>query len=142
MSATVIVRTLLANNAALTALIPADQIRAGTLPIGTPMPAITLDQISRFERVPLGLNSPTVIATCRIQVTVFSQISNEGGDYATLEAAIELVRLALPNMRASVAGFAVDSIRPDYTAQPFEDTDLRLLSQSKDFMVQFYVQGA
>lgn len=71
MSAVKIIRSLLAADAAVVALVPAGRIIAGVLPQGTALPAIAVTEVSRTDHQPLKAGA-FGRSTSRVQVTLFA----------------------------------------------------------------------
>lgn len=131
MSAVKVIRYLLANNANLTAVVPAARIMAGEIPLNAVLPAIAVNEISTVERSTVAMNAATVLATSRVQVTVMSKTYDEQ------KSILALVRKACPVSRGTVNGVAVDSIIPDIAGPDLRDDDARIFFQSRDFIVKF-----
>lgn len=131
MSGTAIVRSLLAANTALTAVIPAARIFAGAIPINTTLPAISVTQVSGIQRNVIGMNSASYLATDRVQVTV------HGKTYALQKSYMALIRAALPHTRGTVNGFNCDSIVPDSDGPDMYDSEAAIYQQSMDYFVRF-----
>jgi hypothetical protein len=131
MSGVAVIRYMLSNNATLTAQVDASKIMAGSIPLNTVLPAISIQEISTIERTDVGMNSAGVYITSRVQVTVMTKT------YATQKSILELVRKACPNTSGSLNGVAVDSIMPAGAGPDFEDTDATIYMQSRDFIVNF-----
>lgn len=131
MAAVKVIRYLLANNAPLLALVPAAKIMAGAIPLNTVLPAIAVNHISTVERNSVAMNSATVLATSRVQVTV------QAKSYTEQKSILELVRKACPVSRAIVNGVVVDSILPDLAGPDLRDDEAGIFMQSRDFFVRF-----
>jgi len=131
MSGVIAIRSLLANDAAVLAVVPASKIMAGVIPIDTVLPAIGISHISTVERNTVAMNSAEVMATERVQVTVQTK------SYADQKSILELVRKACPNTHGTVNGIAVDSILPEIAGPDLRDDDLLIFVQSRDFIVKF-----
>jgi len=130
MSGVAIVRYLLIDNADLAAVVSADKIKAGVIPINTALPAISIRQISGIEHelIKRGTNQ---LVTERIQVTAMA------GTYPQQKSILNLIRAALPATRGTVNGFSVDSITPDMDGPDFQYDDPVIFEQSIDYMVRF-----
>lgn len=127
MSGVVIVRYKLANSANLTAVVPAASIQAGVLPQGTPLPLISVSQISS---TPLNQVSKTSgLRTDRVQITV------EAATYPEVRQILALVRAALPYTRATVNSVPCDSIVPDVEGPDGFDNNLMSYFQSQDYII-------
>lgn len=131
MSAVTVIRTLLANNANLIAVVPATKIMAGAIPLNTDLPAIAVNEISGVERNTVAMNAATVLKTSRVQVTV------QAKTYPQQKSILALVRKACPVSRGTVNGIAVDSILPDTVGPDLRDDEAGIFMQSHDFMVKF-----
>jgi hypothetical protein len=130
MSSVAIVRYILANNAGLTATVPATAIAAGVVPINTDLPAISITQISSVPYNHVG--APGNFYTDRVQVTV------EATSYPLAKSIISLVRAAFTTyQRGMVNGFKCDSVQPDIAGPDLEDTQAGIHSQSLDFIVRW-----
>lgn len=98
MSGVAIIRALLVAHAPLVAMVAADRIKAGVLPLGTTLPAIGITQVSGVDR---NIISPraTVTVTERVQVTVLA------ATYVQQKAVIALVRKACRDQRGTFASY-------------------------------------
>ncbi len=131
MSGVKVVGYLLANNAPLTAEVPAEQILGGDLPLGTPLPAISIKEISSISRKTVAMNTAQKLWSDRVQVTVFAR------DYPTKNAILKLIRDALPNTRATVNGVDCDSIIDDIVGPDLDDIQKSIYQRSQDFIVKY-----
>lgn len=131
MSGVAIVTYLLAHASAVTAKVPANQITAGATPINTPLPAISVTQISSTQRNIVGMNAAKYLVTERVQVTV------QAKSYPDQKAILALIRAALPESRGSINGFACDSIVPSSEGPDVYDYEALIYEQSVDFIVKF-----
>ena len=131
MSGVIILRTLLASNAALTAVVPAAKIMAGVIPIGTVLPAISISQISGMTRNTIGMNESQVLCTDRVQVTCMAKT------YQQQKQLLDLVRSACPNTRGQINGVACDSILKDVTGPDIFDAVETIYFQSVDLIVLY-----
>lgn len=130
MSGVAALRSRLAGNAALIAVVPAARIFSGVIPLKTTLPAIGLTQIS-------GVEEPTVamrqlgkqLRTDRVQVTI------EAASYPSQKQILELVRAACGHFTGAVNGVDLLSIRPAGQGPDFYDADTQIYTQSCDFMV-------
>ena len=134
------IRYLLANDAGVTAVVPATSILAGDLPIKAVLPAISVKQIDsmpvNFVRV---AESPKTHVE-RVQVSVLfkgTQGTPAGAGYPGLKAALALVLAACSGKRGTIDSIAVDSIIPDIEGPDLSDEAISLLSQSRDFLVRW-----
>lgn len=131
MSGTAIIRSLLAANSPLIAVIPAARIFAGAIPLNTPLPAIAVTQVSGVQRNILGMNATKYQVTDRVQVTVL------GTSYALQKSYMTLIRAALPNTKGTVNSFVTDSIIQDVEGPDFYDAATGIYQQSQDWHVKF-----
>ena len=131
MSSTAIVRYILANNAGLTAVVPATAIAAGVVPINAALPAISIVQISG---VPLNyISTPGEMMIDRVQATV------ETKTYPQAKQIIALIRSIFTTYkRGTVNGFNCDSIAPDMAGPDLYDSQTDIHSQSLDFIVRWH----
>lgn len=131
MSGVAIVKALLHASAALTAVVPAARIQAGTLPESTAVPALSIMEVSTVERPHVDGLAPSTIVDARIRVTVLA------ANYPQQKQTLALARKACNYQRGSLAGFAVVSVRrlangPDFVSEE------GLCVQSVDFSVIYY----
>lgn len=140
MSGVVIIRSLLAANTALTAVIPAANIMAGDLPLNTVLPGISLSQVSSMPFNLLKTNEANKLHTDRVQVSVIfksPQGSPSGTGWPGVKAALKLVLVACPSQRGTVNGIVVDSIVPDVEMILPEDPVDNTIQGSRDLIVKW-----
>jgi hypothetical protein len=140
MSGVAVIRSKLATNAALIAVVPAARIMAGELPLNTVLPAIQVTQVSSVPRLTLAMTEPNRMHTERVQVTVLvkgPEGEPAGGGYPTLRSILALVLAACPNQRGTINGVTVDSILPDIEGPDLADVAAALYSGSRDFFVRW-----
>lgn len=131
MSGVAIVQHLLANYAGLTAVVSAGRILSGVLPLGTVLPAISVQEVSSVERNTVGMNASQVLVTDRVQVTVHAS------NYQMQKSILALVRAACPVSRGTVNGFACEAVLPDLRGPDMYDAEVPLYMQTQDFIVKF-----
>ena len=131
MSGVAVVRFLLANNAALFAVVPAAKIMAGVVPLNTVLPAISVMEVSGVPRNTVEQSEPKKFITERVQVSVLAKT------YPEQKSILALVRAALPTSRGTVNGVAVDGILPDVEGPDFYDDSLVIYMGSQDFFIRF-----
>ena len=131
MSGVAIVRYLLANDAALTAVVPASRIMAGVIPINMALPTISVMQISGVPHNMIGMASATRMFKDRVQVTVMCS------DYPATKTIFNLIKAALPVSRGTVNGFTCDSILLDMQGPDFFDQETNIYMQSYDYIVNY-----
>lgn len=130
MSGVAVARYLLANNSALIAVVAADKIKPGAVPINTVLPAIAIRQISGIEQDHIKRGANQMI-TERVQISVYALT------YSTQKSILALIRAALPGTRATINGFAVDSIVPDIEGPDFYTEAPVIFEQSADYFIRF-----
>lgn len=133
MSGVAVIRYLLSQDGPVTAVVSATKIKPGDLPINTALPAISVKQISGFERLTVSMNGSKKMHTERVQVTVLAK------DYPTVKSTLALVRVACANRNGSTNGIDLDSILPDTEGPDLQDDDATIFEQSQDFMVKYRI---
>lgn len=140
MSGVAVIRYLLANATAVTAVVPATRIMAGELPLNSVLPGISIVQISSVPRNTVKMNEAKVQHTDRVQVSVLvkgTQATPAGTGYPGVKALIKLVLAACPQTRGTINGVDVDSITPDVEGPDLSDDATALYSGSRDFIVKW-----
>lgn len=137
MSGVAIIRYLLANAGAVTAVVPATRIIAGDLPVGTALPAISVTQISSRPLNLIRTNDTNKVFDDRVQVTVYRKAEPDDRGYPGLKSLLILVLAACPSQRGSVNGFTVDSIQPGIEGPDLPIPDLSTFTRSRDFFVRW-----
>lgn len=132
MSAVAIVRSLLAGNAALLAVVPATSILSGALPKDTVPPAIGVMEVVTTEIPHIDATSPTTLVEGHVQVTVVA------ADYPTLKSIHALARKACNYQHGTFAGFAVVSVRRTANGPDLSDGSANFYMQSLDIAVTYY----
>lgn len=130
MDGVAIMRALLSAHAPLTALVPAANIRAGTVPVGV-MPAIGIKEISRIETETVSRSQASVMVVSRIQVTVYANT------FPAKKDLIRAVKLGEGTHRGIVAGVTVRSVLRDIVGPDFDDDAAKVYEQSRDFKVTY-----
>ena len=133
MSASAIIRELLANHAPLTAIVAPAKIRVGNIPqdLTKQLPAIGVRPVSSNENWTTARNLKNKMIRERVQVTVFAN------DFITMERALKAASLGRGVHTGVVKGFRVCSILPESTNPYFGPADDNIHEQSRDFMVTF-----
>lgn len=132
MSAVAIMRALLTTWAPLTTLIPASRIIAGTLPVGTVLPAVSIMEVGGDELGTVARAGPTTTNRMRVQVTAVAK------SYATQKAVMAATKLGAGVHGGTVAGFRVKAVEPAGTGPDLNDLDDDgIYEQSRDFIVTF-----
>ena len=130
MSGVAVARYLLANSAGLVAVVSADKIKPGAVPINTTYPAISLREISGVESQQIKRGSNMLIRE-RVQITTYS------ATYPQLKQIMALIRLALPGTRGTVNQFSCDSITPEFDGPYLYSNDPVTHEQSIDYIINF-----
>jgi hypothetical protein len=125
------VRWLLANNAALVAMVPAAKIFVGVVPIDTVLPAIAVTQIDGVPMLTVAMTEGGKIQTDRVQVTVLSKT------YQTSISAAVLA--ALQNQAGTVNGTKLDSLLPDAEGPDLFDDTAVIYERSRDFFARWHL---
>lgn len=125
---------LIAGASAVTALVPVDQIVTGILPQGTPLPAISIGEVSEsdLETIAPGAYRMT---TERIQVTVMAR------NYDALTAAMKQVKSACDAKSPAVSGIENVIVRTLSKGPYFTNDEASIHMRTQDFRVS-YVQPA
>lgn len=131
MSGVAIIRSILANNGNLVSAVTSDKIIAGTAPINTLLPVVTVTQISGIE-YQLIKQIGVQLVSDRVQVTVLAN------SYVQQKQLLELVRASVQSTRGTVNGFAVDSIVRQIDGPDLYSDDPVMYEQSIDYIVRFY----
>ena len=137
MSGVAVLRYLLANDADLLAVIPSTSIRAGTLPLGTVLPAISVTQISSTPSNSIRINEPRKMHTERVQVTALFKDTPNGSAYEDIKNMMWLILFACGNRYGLVNGVQVDSIIPQSEGPDMYDHEHNIHMCSRDFLVRF-----
>lgn len=140
MSGVAVVRYLLANAGAVTAVIPAARIIAGDLPLNTVMPAIAVTEIDSQPRNTVAMNEPNRMHTERVQVSVLFKGPSgtpAGTGYPGVKAMLALVLAAVPHTHGTVNGVNVVDILPSWEGHDLQDVATALYSGSRDFLVRY-----
>lgn len=124
-----VVKHLLAANSALTAVVPAARIAAGSLPQGTQMPAISVMHVGSQSLSEISKQSQD--RTARVQVTIHAK------NYPQQKQVLKLVCEAVPRTRGLIAGVNVVSIRRVGDGPDFSDDAAGIFEQVQDFFVAY-----
>lgn len=128
------VRSLLVNASGVTALVPAARIVAGTLPLDTVLPAISIADVSGVD-LQFTDDSAQRFTTDRVQVTVAA------ANYPSLVAVLAEAKSACDAKRPTISGLSNVSVRTDGQGPYFTDEAASLHMKSQDFRVS-YTQDA
>lgn len=130
MSGVAVLRHLLANNGAVTAVVPATRIFAGDAAIKTAFPLLIVTQISG---VPVNYihNGSRIPQIDRVQVSALAT------SYATVKQLMGLIFAACPSQKGTVNGVTVIDIVPDFQGPDLFNDDPVFYSQAQDFLVRW-----
>lgn len=132
MSAVAIMRALLTTWAPLTAVVPTSRIIAGTLPVGTVLPAVSVMEVGGDELATVARAGPTTTNTIRVQVTCAAK------SYATQKQLMAATKLGAGVHGGTVAGFRVKAVEPAGVGPDLNNLDDDgIYEQSRDFIVTF-----
>jgi hypothetical protein len=123
------IRYLLANDAALTAVVPADRI-ASDFKQGVALPLVEVSHITTVYRHSIASDG-TEDCRSRVQVTVHATSRPQQ------KVIQKLVREALPRMRGIVNGVNVDSILKDVVGPDLRNDDIGSFIGSQDFIITY-----
>lgn len=131
MSGVVAVRQVLVGSADLVALVPATRIGAGVLPQGTPLPAISLESVSKTDRN-IPNPGPWLHVTERVQITVLAR------DYDSQAEVLAEIRRALRAERfPAVAGLERVTVHTDSAGPDFMNEDATIHMGTQDAKVTY-----
>lgn len=132
MSGVKIIRHLLTQSAALTAVVPNTDSRicAGVLKQGTPLPAIAITDIVGIDRNIVKAGA-THHVTDRVQVTVITET------YAQQRSLMALVRTACRDKIGTYIGIAGVTVHTDGRGPDFNDPQAGFYMQTQDFRIGF-----
>jgi hypothetical protein len=124
-----IVGAVLLADAGVLALVPASKIKAGGLPQGIKLPAISVTRVSRVGNAPLAGAGGR--STERVQVTVMAP------DYDTQDQVLRQIATALDGRSGTVGGVAGAAITSLGGGPDFRDAEASIWSGSEDFRVSY-----
>lgn len=131
MSGVSVIRYLLANNAPVIAQVPAARIYAGTGPLNTSLPAITVTGISAVPMNTVKMDESGRIQTDRVQVSVLA------ASYASQVTIMRLVRAALTHRSGVINSTTVDAIVPESEGPDLHDDAAAIYQGSRDIIVRW-----
>lgn len=132
MSCVKIVLALLNADAPMLVAVPTARIFAGVIPQGTPLPAVSVMEVSTVEQGHIDAQAPTTIVDSRVQVTVVADT------YVAQKQLLGLVRKACNYERGLIKGLQVISVRRLSNGPDFNDPDAGFYTQSVDFLVTYH----
>lgn len=131
MSAVAVIVALLKAHAPLLASVDNANIMGGTLPQGTPLPAIAVTEVSLIERPHVQAHAPTTSVTARVQVTIVA------ASYPAQKQLLALARKACNYQSGLIAGVTVTSVMRSSNGPDFNDPEAGYFQQSVDFAVTY-----
>lgn len=134
MSAVAIVVALLRAHAPVMALLPSTSVYAGPVPLGKPLPAISVREVSSNEQGTVNRDKPKTLVRSRVQVTV---LATDPGGYAKMKALLLAAKLGAGNHTGLIGAYEVNSVRPESVNPEMPVEDDGIYEQSRDFMVTF-----
>jgi hypothetical protein len=140
MSGVAVVRYLLANSAAITAVVPAARIISGDAPLATLRPLIVVTQIDSIPLNYIRTNEANKLHTDRVQVSwIFNGpfATKPGTGYPGVAAMAWLVLAAVPSSRGTINGVSVQNITPEGEGPDLYDDATNMYSRSRDFIVRW-----
>jgi len=123
---------LLKTNAPVIAVVPAERIKAGDLPLNTVLPAISVTQVDSVPLNQLQINETPKVHVDRVQVSVLVKVES------TSRSLLKLVLAACPSQYGSVNGISVLGITPDIEGPDFSDESVPIYTGSRDFFVRWH----
>ena len=132
MSGAAILRELLVQHAPLRDHVPdARNIRAGILPQGSAIPAVTAHTIDSNEIATLARRGRNKTIRERVQVTALAR------DYAAMKRMLKAAGLGRGVYTGTVLGYRVQSVLPAGEGPEIPPGDDGIYEQSRDFVVTF-----
>lgn len=125
------VRSVLVGDSDMTALVPATRIIAGPAALGTPLPFIMLESISKNDRNIAAPGAKRSVSE-RVQVTVVA------ANYPSQKAVLRAVRhAAADRINPPVTGIDAVTIHTEGAGPDFYDDDYSGWRGSQDLMVRY-----
>lgn len=130
MNGTAAVRSLLVADATLLALVPADRIMAGNLPVNTTLPAISVFDVSSVDEQ--FTDEPGKrFTTDRIQITVLA------ATYPSLVEVLAAAKSACDAKFPTVSGLSNVVVRTDGQGPYFTDEASSIHMRTQDYRVSY-----
>lgn len=130
MNGVVVMRALLLEHAPVASMV-ADRVFADKVPLGQPLPAISISEISRVEKATVANDGPATLVTARIQVNVHAT------NYPEQKALLLAAKLGSGTHTGEIAGVAVRSVLRDSVGPDMGDDSAGIYQQSRDFKVTY-----
>lgn len=130
MSGVAVIGALLFDHAPTVGKVPAERIKAGALPRGTPLPALEVSSISRV-RVAMLRRGAIVRWTERVQVTAIA------ANYADIGVIVSLAIAACDGALGNYAGVTDVDVQEAGAGPDFVSQAPDIYSRSQDFRVSY-----
>lgn len=130
MDGVAVIKQLLVEHAPLLALVPADKIYVGTVPLGV-FPAVGIREVDRNEFRTVSMDTESVMIRARIQVTVYAK------KYPLQKGLILAAKLGRGPHTGIIADVLVKSVERLSVGPDFVDDAAVVYEQSRDFMVTY-----
>lgn len=131
MTGEAVIRALLVQASALTALVPVARIYPGLVAQDAALPAIAFSGISDVLLPTVSAYPGVELRRSRVSVTVLAT------DYPSIKALISEVIKACNYQRGAIAGLSVISVLRDLIGPDLRDDDRGVYRQSVDLVVTF-----
>lgn len=131
MSGVAIIRARLVANAALIAVVPATNIRAGEVPLRSSLPWISIEQTGLEEHKNIEMTG-ALMQMERVEVNILS------ATFPVQKIIERLVEAACQTFRGTVGAFSVDSILPDGKTADGNIPGVDCFVKEINYMVRFY----
>ncbi len=130
MDGVAVLRTVLVADATVTGIVPAGNIKAGDLPQGVSLPAISIKSISRVDR---NIPSPGVYrhVTERVQVTVLAST------YPQQKAVMRAIRAAAADTFPVINGLTRVTVHTDSAGPDLMDENASIFGEAQDYRVTY-----
>ena len=124
------VRQLLVGDSTLTALVPATRIVEGDLPQGTPLPLISIGEVSEVDM-------QTTVVGGKVFVVERIDVAAGAGNYPALVPIMKAIKSAAHGQSPEVAGIANVEVRADGKGPTFRNEAASVYSRSQSFRVSY-----
>jgi hypothetical protein len=130
MDGVAVLRALLSADTELVALVPAERIVAGALPVATSLGAISITSISRVDR---NIAAPGATRHCIERVQVMALAAT----YPAVKAILRAAKAAAADFIGSSSGLSNVTVHTDSAGPDGMDEQSSIHMQSQDFIVGF-----
>lgn len=125
-----VMRALLLAHAPLVSLVGA-RVIAGTVPAGTPLPAVGIKEVGRNEMDTVARKNPGALVTMRVQITIYA------AKYPELKSVLRAARLGPGVFTGEIAGVNVRSVLRDAVGPDMSDEEPGIQEQSRDYKITY-----